>query len=74
MLREATFTNSISFLENHSAKLAPEKNSLDDVMYTFPFVSFKPILFELAKFSAPKVSDLEEILHFCKDEHLSSLD
>jgi hypothetical protein len=72
-LREAVFTNSISFLENHSTKLAPEQNPLNVVMYTFPFVLSKPVLFEVAEFSSLEVYDLEETLHFREDKHLSSL-
>jgi hypothetical protein len=42
-------------------------------MYTFPFVSSKPVLFEVAEFSALEEYDLEETLHFREDKHLSSL-
>jgi len=54
------------------AKFLPVQNPLEEMMHISLFVSYEPILFEVAKFSTSEEYVLEDTLHFSEDERLSS--
>ena len=66
MLRENASAIATPCLENHLAKLPPEKNPLEEMMHTSLFVSSEPVLLEVAKSS--EVCNSEDTLHFCEDK------
>jgi hypothetical protein len=71
-LRETASTTTTSCLENPMVKPLPKQIPLDKMMHVSPFISSKPILFEVAKFATHEEHDLDEILDLCEDERSSS--
>lgn len=71
-LREAASATTTSRLENPLAKPLPKGNKLEEVMRISPLASYVPILQEMAKPSTLEGYDLEETLHHCENECLSS--
>jgi len=69
---ETASATATSCLENLMAKFLPVQNPLEEMMHISPFVSYEPILFEVAKFSTSEEYVLEDTLHFSEDERLSS--
>ena len=71
-LRETSSATATSCLENLMAKFLPVQNPLEEMMHISLFVSYEPILFEVAKFSTSEEYVLEDTLHFSEDERSSS--
>ena len=69
MLGENAFAIATPCLENPLAKLLPEQNPLEEMMHTSPFVSFEPVVLEVAKSS--EECNLEDTLKFCENERSS---
>jgi hypothetical protein len=53
-LREPASAIATSCLENPMAKPLPKQNKLERMMHLSPFISFEPILFEVAKSATPE--------------------
>ena len=68
MLRKAASATTTSCLENPVAKHLPKPNLLKEMVYESPFISSKPILFEIARSATSEENDSEEIFHLCEDE------
>ena len=61
-LRETGSATATPHLENLLAKSLLEQNPLKEMMHTYPFISFEPILLEVAKSS--EECNLEDTLQF----------
>ena len=69
MLRENASATATPCLENLLAKPLPEQNQLEEMMHTSPFVSFEPVVLEVAKSS--EECNSKDTHHFCEDERSS---
>src|SRR6185369_13673624 len=69
-LRETGSATATPHLENLLAKPLPERNPLEEMMHTSPFISSEPVPFGVLESSEGYNS--EDSLHFCEDECSSS--
>jgi hypothetical protein len=69
-LRETSSATATPYLENLLAKPLPERNPLEEIMHTSPFISSEPVLFGVLESSEEYNS--EDSLQFCGDERSSS--
>ena len=69
-LRETGSATATPYLENLLAKPLLERNPLEEIMHTSPFISSEPVLLGVIESSIEY--DSEDSLHFCEDECSSS--
>jgi len=73
MLRKTASATSTSCFENSMLKHFPKPNLLKEMVHKSPFISFEPILFEIARSATSEEKDSEAILIFCEDKRSSPL-